>query len=379
MNSMQHTFIVFGAEHYNPLGVIRSLGEAGIKSVAIIIREKSCLTSKSKYLENVYYVENHKQGLQILLENYKSTENKAFLYACDDTTESFFDANYDTLINGFYFFNAGKQGRITEYMNKKNIGDLAVKYGLRFLHSKIVKKGEVLPDIEYPVITKAVDSTAANWKKNMFICYNEGDLEEAYKHISSNYIMIQKYIVKENEYCLEGFSCNKGKDVFISIESTYNYKLPLSYSPYMTVNNFSNRDNVLDPLKKMFAEIGFEGIFEVEFLISDTGALYFGEINFRNSTWSYASTCAGMNLPLLWAKSMLAGHQVKNCYVEIPKPGFKAMVELTDFKERVLKQGYSPLKWLRELKACKCRYYLGRNDIKPFVVMALSRLFKGSF
>ena len=79
MNSMQHTFIVFGAEHYNPLGVIRSLGEAGIKSVAIIIREKYCLTSKSKYLENVYYVENHKQGLQILLENNKSTKNKACL------------------------------------------------------------------------------------------------------------------------------------------------------------------------------------------------------------------------------------------------------------------------------------------------------------
>lgn len=48
----------------------------------------------------------------------------------------------------------------------------------------------------------------------------------------------------------------------------------------------------------MFSEIGFEGIFEVEFMGDADGKLWFLEINFRNSTWSLASMKAGMPLPI---------------------------------------------------------------------------------
>ena len=51
-----------------------------------------------------------------------------------------------------------------------------------------------------------------------------------------------------------------------------------------------------------------------------------------------------------------------------------AMVELTDFKERVIKRKYSIVKWLRDLKECKCKYYIGKNDFKPVVMMLLSRI-----
>lgn len=33
---MEREFIVLCGEHYNPLGIIRSLGEAGIKPIAIV-------------------------------------------------------------------------------------------------------------------------------------------------------------------------------------------------------------------------------------------------------------------------------------------------------------------------------------------------------
>ena len=36
-----HKCIVFAEEHYNPLGVIRSLGENGIKSIGIFINENA--------------------------------------------------------------------------------------------------------------------------------------------------------------------------------------------------------------------------------------------------------------------------------------------------------------------------------------------------
>ena len=47
-----------------------------------------------------------------------------------------------------------------------------------------------------------------------------------------------------------------------------------------------------EKLKEILKEIGYEGIFEIEFLVDENDQLWFCEINFRNSTWSYASTCA---------------------------------------------------------------------------------------
>lgn len=308
------------------------------------------------------------------MKEYSGYTEKVFVYACDDTTEELLDNHYEELKKDFIFYNAGKAGRVTEFLNKETIGKLALKHGLNFLEAVAVKKDEVPENLEYPIITKAIDSTVGGWKNDMFICHDQRELRAAYAKIQSPEVMLQKYIVKKNEYCLEGFSCNHGEEVFIAIESVYNYKLPMSYSPYMTVNNFSNKNNVFRGLKEMFREIGFEGIFEVEFLEAEDGTLYFGEINFRNSTWSYASTCAGMNLPVLWAEAMLNGKLPENCFNKIPEPGFTAMVELTDFKERVIKRKYSPIKWIQDLKGCQCRYYMGRNDLKPVAAMIWSRI-----
>ena len=374
MSINNHNFIIFGEEHYNPLGVIRSLGEQGIKPIGIFIKSKCKFASKSKYIENVHYVDNREQGIDILLKVYSDCEKKPFIYACDDTTIQLLDDYYDKLKENFFFFNAGKKGNIRKYLNKEAIGVLAVKYGLNFLQAVVVANGEIPLDIEYPVITKAIDSTVSGWKNDMFICKNEDELKIAFSKIKSQRVMVQKYIIKKIEYCLEGFSCNQGKDVLISIESTYNYKLPMSYSPYMTVNSFHNKNNVFPALKKMFEEIGFEGIFEIEFLEAEDGTLYFGEINFRNSTWSYASSCAEMNLPVLWARAMLENKIPDNCLKEIPEPGFKAMVELTDFKERVVKRKYPIYKWVTDLRMCKCRYYLGKKDLKPVFCMIMSRI-----
>lgn len=34
----KHKFIVFGEDHYNPLGICRSLGEEGIPVIAVLIK-----------------------------------------------------------------------------------------------------------------------------------------------------------------------------------------------------------------------------------------------------------------------------------------------------------------------------------------------------
>lgn len=365
-------YIIFGFEHYNPLGIARSLGESGIKPIGIIIKNNRKITSKSKYFNKIYFVNNIEEGYEVLKAEFSGKDN--FIFTSDDQIENYLDEHYDELKDDFYFFNCGKKGGVATYQNKYNILKMAEKHGISYLKTWTVNKGEIPHDIQYPIITKAFISTLDNWKDDMIICHNENELIEAYKVIRSEKILLQKYIKKKNELCMEGCSVNRGKDVLISIASTYNYQLEDSYSPYMTVSNLEN-DDLKTKLKNMIEDIGFEGIFEIEFLIDQDNSLYFLEINFRNSTWSYASTVAGMPLPIIWENGMKGKCIVSNCEVKIKEP-FNAMVEFDDYRIRVKTGKVSKKEWIRELKNAKCRYYLGKNDIKPFLSVCIHKVEK---
>lgn len=364
--------IIFGFEHYNPLGIARSLGESGIMPTGIIIKNNRKITSKSKYFKEIYFVNNIEEGYKILKTEFSGKDN--FIFTSDDQIENYLDEHYDELRDNFYFFNCGQKGGVATYQNKYNILKMAEKHGISYLKTWTVNRGEIPDDIQYPIITKAIISTLDNWKDDMIICHNENELMEAYKVIRSEKILLQKYIKKKNELCMEGCSVNRGKDALISIASTYNYQLEDSYSPYMTVSNLKN-DDLKTKLKSMIEDIGFEGIFEIEFLIDQDDSLYFLEINFRNSTWSYASTVAGMPLPIIWTKGMKGECTVSDCEVEIKEP-FNAMVEFDDYRRRVKTGKISKMEWLKELKNAKCKYYLDKNDIKPFLSVCFHKVEK---
>lgn len=370
MSIQNHRHIVFCVEHYNPLGLVRSLGENGISPDIIVIKSSRKLTSASKYVSTCHYVDSIKSGYSLLLDLYGHEKYKPFVYTADDQITNYLDSKYDEIKDKFYFYNAGQAEHIAEFQNKDNILKLAGKHGLQYLKTYVVDVGEIPEEIEYPVITKAIISTLDNWKGDMHICRNEEELRAAYKTIRSPRVLLQKYIEKKNELCLEGLSVNQGNNVLISIASQYNYLLEDSYSPYMTVRNLHNNE-IEQILKAMIKDIGFEGIFEIEFLVDQDDQLYFLEINFRNSTWSYASTVAGMPLPIIWSRGMLNPLVVEAAYREIKEP-FTAMVEFDDYIKRVKRHKVSRMVWIADLKKSKCKYYYGRRDSKPFFMMLYS-------
>lgn len=366
-------FIEFGEEHYNPLGVIRSLGEMSIKPVAIIRRGEFGFASKSRYISKLYIVDSIEEGYNILLKNYSNEKLKPVILTTDDQITSFLDKHYEELKDKFIFYNAGSNGRITKYMNKNSINELAVKHGLKIAKSWNVKNGEIPEDIEYPVMTKAIISTINNWKDEVHICNNEAELKNAYKQIDSEEILLQKYIVKKNELCIDGYSIDKGKQVFYAIASNYNNIKKDAYSNYMKVKN-CDFPELEKKLSEMFEEIHFEGIFSIEFLIGQDDEYYFLEINFRNSTWSWASTKAGMNLPILWSKSMIDGKMLEDSYKEF-KP-FNAMAEFNDYKDRVKTKQISKLKWIKQLFGCRCLYFWDVKDPSPVFARIRHKIIK---
>ncbi len=366
-------YIVIGGEHYNPLGLIRSLGVAKIKPIAIIKKASFGIASKSKYIKKLHLVDSYDEALDLLKKEYGNEILKPFVFTSDDQMTSILDNNYDELKDKFIFYNAKKQGEISKYMNKEEIMNLAVECGLKVAKSWKVYDKKVPKDITYPCLTKAIISTKDNWKDDSFICKNEEELKKALKTIKSKEILIQEYIIKKNELCYDGFSCDNGKKVLYAISSDYLFVKEGAYSNYMLVSN-SHHKELEDKLSKMFAKIKFDGIFSVEFLVDENNNYYFLEINFRNSTWSWASTKAGMNLPVLWSRCMLDKEEFNDSYKEF-KP-FKAIVEIEDFHDRVSTKKVSVFKWLGNLLSSKVWYYFTFADPMPLLNKVLHKINK---
>ena len=69
-NYNDHLVIVFALEHYNPLGLIRSLGENGIYPVYFSIKRRQEVATYSKYISKLYRANSVEEGYRLLLKEY---------------------------------------------------------------------------------------------------------------------------------------------------------------------------------------------------------------------------------------------------------------------------------------------------------------------
>ena len=370
MNTLKnHLIIVIGLEHYNALGILRTMGEKGIDPVFIAIKHRVRVASASRYISELHLVETEEEAFDVLMKNYgdicKNTGYKPILLFGDDKTVEFYDRIYEEIQEKFILYNAhGKNNGITKYIDKKEILECAKRHGVPVLPTCVTELGVIPKDLEYPVITKAISPNAGAWKGDVHVCKNEQELREAMKIIKSPQVLLQKYIVKKTEITFEGFTINDGKDIFISIECSYPYTLKSYYSPLHDVKP-NNHPKLMKKINEMMKEIGFNGIFDVEFLVDQEDYLWILEINFRNTGWSYASTVSGNPLPYLWCEAVLSGK------LSTPKnfEPFLAMVEPFDYVVRVEEKGVPLPEWLYDFKRAKCTYYYDVNDIEPWKVL----------
>ncbi len=358
-----HKVIVFALEHYNPLGLIRSLGENGVNPIYISVKRRGKSACLSRYISECHFVDTVEEGYRLLTERYGNEPLKPYVLFSDDRSVGYFDLHYDDAKDRFICYNAGRQGRINEFMDKDRILKLAKRHGFNVLDSHVVKLGEIPDGLVYPVITKDISPNSGSWKADVHICENESELKAAFKEISSPVIQIQHFVDKKNEYAIEGFTANHGKEIFFGTTLTWKYLIKGYYSPYHDVTMFKNPD-MGERLRALFEEIGFEGIFEVEFLIDKDDTYYFLEANFRASAWNYSSTVAGMPLSYLWVKSMQNGHIDPND--EKPFEDFTDMSEVIDYGKRVEGGLCSFAEWLRDFKEAKGTYYYNPKDPAPF-------------
>ena len=198
MNINNHRFIIFGTYAANTLGQIRSLGIRNIHPIAVLVHKNSFRIDKSKYLSQTYNVSNIDEGLDLIINNYRNETAKPFIYTDRDDIMGLLDRRYNELKDHFYFWNAGEEGRLNEYLNKDKQLQLALECGFSVPKTEIVRIGELPKTLKYPIFTKAINSLNPWWKGFAYICNNENDLKKVYARIKDvPEIMLQEYIDKK--------------------------------------------------------------------------------------------------------------------------------------------------------------------------------------
>lgn len=364
-NINEHKFVVFCEDHYNPLGICRSLGEEKIEPIVVLIGENPTLIPRCKYVKTIHNVQSKEEGLRLIIDKYGNESSKPFIFTSADDTTELLDQHYDELVDSFYFFNGGGKGVITHYMNKEVICNVAQECGIDKPKGEVLYRGEVPFSLRYPIITKVIMSIKGAWKKDVYICKTENELINAWKTIKADEILAQEYIVKKNELCVDGISINGGKEIWIPNTSEYIRFTDQGYGNYMWIKPYTNNE-VRKKIQNILKKTHFSGIFSLECLIDENDNLYFLEVNFRNSTWSYAYTFAGLNLPYQWAKSTLAGH-IDYSSAKVRTAPFKAMAEFHDFDQSVRTGTVSLFNWIMQFHRTEVTFVYNSKDKKPFI------------
>ena len=373
MNIQEHKFILLASYTGNTLGQIRSLGEKGIKPIAVLVHKNTFRIDKSKYIGKLYDVKDIEEGLDLIIEKYGNEAVKPFLFTDRDDVMGLIDKRYNELVDKFYIWNAGQQGRLNKYLNKGEQIKLAERSGFKVPKTELVKLGDMPHSLRYPIFTKATDSLNEWWKGCASICKNEKELKDFCKKLEVENLIIQEYIDKKDETPIEGISINGGKDILL-FGLTRNYRMTAdSFGTFRRIEPFNDK-SIEESIRRLILQINYTGVFEIELIIDKQGYSYFLEANFRIAQQNYGYTAFGANIPYIYAKSILCNEITKDeiCYTK--KRPFKMMYEFEDFKLSVLGKKVSIWQWLKDIKQTDVFLFYNKKDKAPFYYTLFAKL-----
>lgn len=354
---------VIGGSHHNTLGVIRSLGRKGIMPYVIITSGgESSFVLKSKYIKKSFVVNGSEEALNLVLRGFTTNNEKCVLIACHDVISSDFDLNRDKLLPYFHVPGTMEQGKITRLMNKKTMGELASKMGLVVPETKFINANTIVnfDDDFFPCITKPVDSKSGK-KNEIVVCKTSKELSAFLINHGKDYV-VQHFIDKQFEFQLIGCSLYEGNEIIIPGVSVIIRQTKSSNTGFLHYTKLDESySHTVEATKSFIREIGYSGLFSVEFLRDKNNTDYFMEINFRNDGNTISVANAGVNLPYIWYLYCIGAdykQEIKSIHDEYVMPEF---AELSLFQQRQL----SWKQWREDMKKATSYMDYAEDDPAP--------------
>jgi len=354
--------IVIGIGSYNDIGLIRSCGECGIKSIYLVHVDSIIIPiNKSRYVIRTEYIKlnNLRQTLSDIQKDYPSSV--FIVFPASDAAVVYMDEMAASLPKCFRTSHAS--GKISQLMDKMVMEQMAKEAGLSTPHTESLNLSEDSnPKVYFPVILKPIKSIAGN-KSDITICHNREDLSyaiETLKNRGYKEILYQKYMHNSNskEIGITGISYPDGRiEIHGYIDKIRNRANINNFGKYFPNSPIP----ILPQLENYIRSTGYVGIFDTDFILFDN-QLYFIECNFRNGAYGYCVTKAGFNMPGLLAKVFLGDKPTG-------KPNLKDttfMEERTDILN-VIDHTLSISKWVKDLMHTNTLLWWSWRDPKPML------------
>lgn len=364
--------IIIGTDHHNTLGIIRSFGEKGLYPILFLYNPGFGRTfiTYCKYIQRIEMFNNYAKVVDLLMMYYVHNQLKPVVICAEDSSISIIDKNYNLLKDKFLLPNAGAQGRINYYLSKSNMQKVADKVGLKYPSSWIINGTEsVLPNVKFPCISKPYSSIDGG-KKDIHVNYNLDELKHNI-HLGKSYI-IQEFIEKDYELNMVALSYNHGHSFIIPgvIRKIREYPVNSGSSSFSVLDDCKNYPELdLDKIKAFVKEIGYEGLFSIEFVVKN-GVAFFLEINMRNDGNGYVPTSMNMNLHYIWCQYLLGEE------IGIPHTLHTPHYFMADVRDwiHVLKRRVSLKIWLQDLRRTNCYLLYNVKDKNPFFAFFKKRI-----
>lgn len=311
--------IVLGWNYSTSLGVIRALGMAGLMvDLYFIAKTKggSRITASSKYLHRVTeHIGRDDDNIILELENlYANEVAQCILLPTDDYTSSLIDRYHKRLSVKFLtpFAGDGKDGSITQLMDKSLQADIASSSGLKTIKYKKIflpEKEEIqIPEgIEYPCFVKplvSLDGRKTEMRKSDSETELCEHLEKMRSHWSNRTVIAQEYIEIEEEYSISGLCLNQTVILPALLKRLFVGKHERGVTIVGKLVPLEEMISFTDQIKNFLKSLHYTGLFCID-LVRSKECIYFSEINLRSAGSLYGFVKAGANLPSLFVKFLL--------------------------------------------------------------------------
>lgn len=358
---MKNKVIVFGCNHQNMLGLVRSLGEKNIKPYCVLLLSKKGLVFNSKYPAECYFAESPQDGYKYIIEKFSQELIKPILLSTDDNTSTLFDRNASFLREHFIVPASDEDGRITYLMEKQNIATLAQKCGFVVPQMFVTEVGKPLPKgLDYPVFAKSLKSIDGG-KNEECICHSEVELKNALERSKRGVLLTQRFIDKQTEWCYQGFT--DGEKVYLPYVMKYLRYTEKAFGGYVKLEKVPE-GSFKEQIRNLVRSTKYNGLFSVEFILGKDDVPYFTEINFRHDGYSYFTTTGGANLPYLYCRAV--ADSVWEADEQTLKPCVIGMNEQTDWAQFVSTGKISKAKWVKQFLKADSHLLWNRRDMGPF-------------
>lgn len=372
----QNLVIVIGANHHNSLGILRSLGYKGIRPWFILVAPKeTSYVSRCCYIGKLICAKDSHECISFLIDERSKFKKKPIVIAGYDGIASELDLYYNALKDYYFLPGCEQEGKLTHYMDKEVMADLARNVGLNTPETWVLDKESTFTDVEYPCIIKPIMSKNGK-KSDIEVCNNKEELETALKKGFCTKFQVQKYIKKDFEYQIIGLSLNGGENVIIPGVSHCIRPCPRTNTGYLKYESLDGFNAPIKQCQSFLREVGYSGLFSMEFLRDKQGKDFFMETNFRNDGNAICVTKAGFNLPYIWYLSGVgsdwSGEITK---IQAPRKTIYVMPEFDDWGA-VHRGEITVLRYLKDCLSADTFVEFDITDIKPFWYLVKIRIIR---